>query len=313
MSSVSKAIRWVCLGLLLFTTSTANAVIAPLFYDPSTGNLAMDVTNTLGGVMGGYVLKSPTSSFVPAGHTPFLSSPLVMTLTSEVSESNPFGNLPGGVYSVGNVLPTGLTESQAANALVLGSAIWVGGLGTPTGSFELIYGPSPYPALNDPNAPPPVFDWATEATLIYNQLTGNVTIDLTGPNGGAIASYELDSAPGSFNAAAFTPAGTLGYYDAFPDHIIEAEYGGIANDIYDLGPILAPGMDIATLETHLTSAKFITAPGHGVTDFDIETSGIGFTLQIVGLSAPAVPEPSTYLLAACGLIGLVALGRRRRR
>lgn len=309
--SLSTHILALCtLALMVATPSLTEAVVAPIFYDPSTGNLTMDVTNAPGGVMGGYSLKSPGGLFISSSHTRFVDTQVFTTLPTEIGEAQPFGNLAPGVYSAGNVLPTGMSETQVLDVLDLGNSIWVGGLGTGTNTFGLVYGPSPFPALNDPNAPPPVVNWASEATLIYNPINGNLSLDLTGTTGGAIAGYQLASDTNSFVPSEFQPAGTLGYFDAFTDLIVEAEYAGIADDLYDLGNILPAGLTLGQLETHLTSAKFLSAPGHGLNDFDIETNGVNFSLQLASAIAP-VPEPSTYVLASLGLLGFAFLARRR--
>jgi len=302
-------LRALVLAIGITMHSAAYAVVAPLFYDPATGNVAFDLTDSHGGLVRGYTFYSD-DAFDLNEFSPILNTPVVTTLVGQLAEATIPG-VPAGVYTLGNVLPAGLSETEVSDLIDFTRSRWTGAAGGSLESFGLVYGPSPFPALNDPNAPPPVFDWAAEATLIYNSVTGNVTLDSTGSQGGSIAAYTLDSNSASFHADAFMPAIVGNTVLTNSSRILEANYGGIPTGIYDLGPILDPGFDLDSLQSHLTSAKFLTAPGHGAEDFDIETNGVGFTLRIAAAAAP-VPEPSTYLLAAFGLIGLITGHNRRK-
>jgi len=297
------------LALGSLVQSTAQAVVAPLFYDPATGNVTLDLTEADGGIIRGYTLSS-NNAFLIDNYVTFMNTPLVDRVPYQIGEANAFGDIPAGVYTVGDILPSGLSKVDVANLLSLDGSEWLGGPGGFRSPFGLVYGPSPFPAVNNPSAPPPIFDWASEATLIYDPVTGNVKLDSSGPQGGNIASYILKSSPGSFHAANSSPASEGGYHEANDTMILEENLTGLTGGIYDLGQILSPGLDLNGLHSHLTSAKFLTAPGHGFGDFDIETNGVGFTLRIAAAAAP-VPEPSTYAMAVIGLVGLLAYRRWR--
>lgn len=299
--------RVLLLGVLLAIHTTASAIIAPLYYDPATGNLTADMTNAPGNNLTGYSLHS-YDAFISANHTLFFGSTITTSIPSVLAEAD-LGTTQPGPYSFGNVLPSGLSEIDALNLLDLSGSVWNGDLGTEPNQFGLVYGPSPYAAINDPNPPAPITNWATEATLIYFPATGNLTLDTTGPNGGAILAIDLRAAENTFDFAAFVPPSANGIQELSTSVISHTDLHGFSAGFRSLGNVMSPGLSLVAVEQAFTAAKFLGEPGHDLQDLDVSQSGLNFAFQLGG--AP-VPEPSTYALAAIGLLGLALLARRTR-
>ena len=69
-----------------------------------------------------------------------------------------------------------------------------------------------------------------------------------------------------------------------------------------IGFIFPTGLDLAGLAALLSNNTVSRSFGSPLVPFDLIVVGDG----------PVVPEPSTYAMAAIGLLGLIAYNRRRR-
>ncbi len=236
--------------------------------------------------------------------------------TRTISETS-FENVPGGVFSLGNIFPAGLSEQELIETYFTPQPIRdlvqyfaIGPLGSGSGhAFQPIYSPSPFPALNDPNIGPTaiVAEWATEAVIRYNALTGDLWIDTSGGNGGAVFTYDIQLTEPFVNADRFTPAHIEGLGSATinDDRIVEVGWEGIPTGNYALGSIFPAGMSESELEALINYAQFIGKPGHDVVSFDIQSSGINMSLHYV------VPEPQASWLIFLSVF-LFALAHHRR-
>lgn len=134
--------------------------------------------------------------------------------------------------------------------------------------------------------------------LVYNAATGEVILD---PDGApAIIGYTLTNATDDFLAGNHVPV-LGGVTTSLPYELSEAAFGGITTAT-SIGTVLPTGLDIGEL-FHLLDIRNV------ITGFSEPT--LAFDLIVV--SAPAVPEPSTYALAAMALLGLGFVARCRRR
>ena len=106
---------------------------ADLIYDPGTGEVALDATDTPGGVLTGYVIQDAEGGLLPGGHTPILAG-TTTSLATEISEANPFGGVNGS-NSIGVILPIGMDLAQLT--AMLDSATYTGELGSGVCSLEL--------------------------------------------------------------------------------------------------------------------------------------------------------------------------------
>ena len=292
----------------------------PLYYDTATGNATVDLTNVFGGATAGYTLAvpcdEPCDAFRPENHTPFMGTIWVEARTRSIGESN-FNNVPGGVYSLGNIFPVGLSEQEIVETYFTPEPRFdrvayfvIGPLGSGMAhAFQPIYTPSPFPPLNDAGIGPSILvdQWAIEAVLRYNALTGDLSVDTTGPNGGAIFTYDIQLTEALFSPEQFTPAHAegLGAAKLRADQIIEASWEGIQAGNHVLGSILPTDLSEAELLTIIDYARFLGEPGHDVASFDIQASGIDMTLQHI------VPEPGSGLLASLIAFVLTIALRRR--
>ena len=293
----------------------------PLFYDAASGNVTIDTTNVFGGELAGWawvVPCEPCDAFIVDEFTPFMNSAFASARGHSIGESN-FSGTPGGVYSLGNVLPQGLTEAelldtyfsvdQFLNSPLSRTMYFVlGQLGSRTQHvLEPIYSASPFPALNDRGVGPSssVEAWATQAILRYNTATGDLFVDTSGNNGGAIFSYEIRLAEPVLRLDEFIPVHTpgLGGEDSSDDSLLEVSWEGLPPGNHLLGSVLPSGLAEDELESLIDFAQFLSAPGHDAASFDVEASGISMTIQFV-------PEPTTSWLA---LLSVACLFRARPR
>jgi len=159
--------------------------------------------------------------------------------------------------------------------------------------FGAFTGPSPdeagllgAAAAGDPSIP----------DLVYNATTGEVVFDLDGAAG--LIGYSLKSA-GGFLAGGHTPI-LGGVTTSLTTELAEAALStpGLPASIGFVFPI---GMDLAALSAFLTDNTVSTGLGAPLVPFD---------LVVVG--GAVVPEPSTYVMAAVGLLSLTLVGWRRR-
>ncbi|REJ66940.1 MAG: PEP-CTERM sorting domain-containing protein [Planctomycetota bacterium] len=135
---------------------------------------------------------------------------------------------------------------------------------------------------NDPNIP----------DLIYDAVTGEVILD---PDGSSIIGYSLRNESGAFLPGNFNPV--LGGVATATSIILEeAAFGSLASPA-SIGNVFPAGMDITELFQFLSNNQVSRSLGTPLVPFDL----------IV-----VVPEPSTYAMAALGLMAVGALGWRRR-
>ena len=252
----------------------------PLYYDVRTGNVTIDTTNVVGGILTGYTLDLPPDNWLEPDHgflslsfyseaaRPFMDTFFSSFLPKSMGESN-FSGVAPGVYAIGNILPPNLDEAQFR--------LYFGRTGPPTdgvgypyqyyavgelGSdiyhpFEPIYSPSPFPALNSDGGDGGVeIDWAESASLLYDPANGAVTIDTTGQGGGTIWSYRLDFADDvlATDNVQLATDGLLSKVDQAT--IVEIGAEGIAAGSYLLGNILPAGLSSVALSNAVTGASF---------------------------------------------------------
>jgi len=131
--------------------------------------------------------------------------------------------------------------------------------------------------------------------LIYDSTTGEVILD---PDGSAIIGYSLKSA-GAFLAGGHTPI-LGGVATSLSTELAEAALSSPGSAM-SIGFVFPVGLDLAGLLALLTDNTVSTGLGAPLVPFD---------LVVVGL---AVPEPSTFVCSAFGLVGMLMWMRRRRR
>ena len=273
----------------------------PLYYDVATGNVTVDTTNISGGEFVGYFFAHPSASrfdFLPENHTPFMPTLLGPTSTHRSIQELSWPNDPlePGVYSIGNILPAGLSRDELM-------AEFFAGTGRPTNPFEpsfyryyargsydldptqyhvfeINYAASPFPPLNDPNpGPPEEIKWATEASLSYDPGDGTLFLDTTGPNGGIAYGYHIELRDDDvLRVDEFTPA-TSEMFISVRSNLI-SESSRIEEGIHNLGNILPTGLDEQGLRDVIESAEFIGEPGHGVGGLDVSLNGRPFALAL---------------------------------
>ena len=132
--------------------------------------------------------------------------------------------------------------------------------------------------------------------LIYNALTGEATLDV---DGSGIIGYVLKNGSNSFAFGNHSQI-LAGVKTSVAGELSEAAFASSvgANSIGNVFPI---GMDLASLTAYLTVNDVSRSLGAPVVPFDLVVLG------------PAVPEPSTFVMAALGLVGLGLFAARRRR
>jgi len=136
----------------LAAAGSAQAQNYDLTYDASTGELSVTTT---GGIIN-YVLESSDEIFIAGNHDDILFTMVTIpgvgtfptksgtktSIPTVLSESEQSGANDAGTYSLGNVLPAGLSEAQFQDAADK-QATYVAGLGTPVTPFNLVYVPEP--------------------------------------------------------------------------------------------------------------------------------------------------------------------------
>ncbi|REK17487.1 MAG: DUF4465 domain-containing protein [Planctomycetota bacterium] len=131
--------------------------------------------------------------------------------------------------------------------------------------------------------------------LIYDAATGEVVLD---PDGSSIIGYSLQNATNSFLPGNHTPI-LAGVTTSLTSQLEEA---ALAPGSGSIGFVFPTGLDLAGLTSLLSVNQVSRSLGAPLVPFDL----------VVLNGGPAVPEPATWLLAAAGLVGLVAAGRRRK-
>jgi hypothetical protein len=303
------------LGTLFFLISSASVQAAlKYYYDPATGNVSFDTTETRNGQLHTYALSiSSTAPFVFRHENQIrLSNSTLFTRTPYVLGDSTQDEQWRGLYTLGNILPEGLTEETWTTFFTTffddppigrGSHAHVDivGGGVPERA-AFIYG-APSGEFNNrlDLVDPALLRWADRATLTYVARSGDVIVRTSGKDGGYITGISLKSS-GDFLPEAFAPTIDPGVFaSATPDSIFMMvnliEPGQIR-----LGQILPAGLTADEFESLFTSAKFLGRAGFKAQSFDFDTQGRDFQLAF------AVPEPSTTLLI---VVASLAMLRRR--
>ncbi|REJ91513.1 MAG: PEP-CTERM sorting domain-containing protein [Planctomycetota bacterium] len=131
--------------------------------------------------------------------------------------------------------------------------------------------------------------------LIYNAATGEVILD---PDNSAIIGYSLQNATNSFLPGNHTPI-LAGVTTALTSQLEEA---ALAPGSGSIGLVLPTGLTEIELFDLLTVNQVSRSLGSPLVPFDL-----------IVLGGTPVPEPSTVVLAALGLVSLAFFRRRRRR
>jgi hypothetical protein len=299
-----------------------------IYYDPATGNVALDTAATRTGAIYGYgfftsyfflVDNRPVPvPFRPENHIRVTPSPFYFSNEEELSESL-FSNPIRGLFTLGNIFPAGLSEEVWFNAFhhtnsrdPLFQSWWetlphaynyTDAIGEgPALPAEFIYGTPDREFDNKWDlVDPATLPWAKTATLVYRAWNGEVLLDTTGVDSGYI-SYFLLKSNGEFLPAGYTPFTNSPFYVAEPN-LVSLTGDAIEPGQYSLGEILQAGLSATEFENLFTEARFIGRAGFNGGSFNFETDGVAMTLQFV-------PEPSAMLLLALGT-PLLAWGRKR--
>ncbi len=297
----------------------------PLYYDQSTGNVTIDTTNISGGEFVAYTFSRRglfDIGYQPDGHTPFMPNLLPVGATERNIGETSWPNEPllPGVYSIGNILPAGLTPDELTESYFGESGfLWTlseqslftyGAYGSfdldpeQFHVFDINYAPSPFPALNDPSASTEEREivWATEASLEYDPGDGGLVLNSTGPNGGRLFSYQIVLNEDVFRTDEFTPA-TNPFFSTIGPEVL-TEVSRMDAGVYHLGSVLPPDLDYDGLARLIDQATFTGEPGHGPDAIDLSVHGRPMAIAIV-------PEPTDSLRLAI-LAGIVAFAHRRR-
>lgn len=308
--SVWSAVVINCVTLVSgFSCSPASAALK-IYYDPLTGNVSFDTRETRSGEVWVYdfMIDRRKQNQVPWR---FRNENLVRLSNGSLftSEGVEVGDSTQslawkGLYTIGDVLPSGWTSDYWATA-------FAGGVHNSSkllqyGYVDIVGGGAPPPAefiFGRPNEPfvnrwdlvdPATLSWARTATLVYHAWDGEVFVDTTGAQGGHISMLLLTS-DGKFlpkGASAFV-SGV--FSSATKDEVFVAQ-DAIEAGMHSLGKILPAGLSPSQYQAAFESAKFIGRAGFNGGSFDFVTHGVPMTLTYA-----AVPEPTALLLLIIGI------------
>jgi len=292
------------------------------FYDPATGAVAFDTAGSPTGFLAAYEFfldgrEADGFAFRGENHvrisneTTFASEPSWLT---DSSYTKPLQ----GFYSIGEVFPVGLSESQWSTLFRIYTIGTVGesigryfysdliapgqGSAPSTLTIDFVYGIPDRPFDNRLDLlDPDEIQWANTAALRYDARTGELTLDTTGADSGYIASYNLTS-DGAFNGAAYTPP-TDSQFVIGDANNISLFTSILEPGVYSLGAILEAGLSSQEFEHIFATASFIARAGYDLGSFDFEADG-------QALSFTWVPEPSSLALM---IVMWSGLGLRKRR
>ncbi len=315
------------LSLITVLAAPDAAATVKFFYDPETGNVSFDTTQTRSNEL------LSISLYLPAGLVPSIVEHVpdeIMALRFRnenfvrLSNSPYFFNKPAmvtdqmigqparGLHTLGDILPVGLTaytwERLFARYGLTGDTHdpalrdeYYGqhgytdaiGQGNPPPA-EFIYGHPGRPFDNRWDlVDPDTLQWAEQATLIYHPWSGELVLDTTGPNSGHIASLWLKSSDPRLRVEHASEVSGMTRFPSVNDDLV---YWGDALEpgVYSLGNILATAISIDELETMFEERQFIGREGFGQASLDFATHGVSINLVYL-------PEPvtaSTLLLTA---------------
>lgn len=326
MNRVQRTIL-VCMATVSLGVSAAGRAGAALtyYYDPDTGTVAIDTAGTRSGGVYIFGLRlNPQASeirFRTEEHLRLTNTTYFESRETQVAEGSLSTNIIG-YYSIGEVLPSGLSEETWLNLFDdenypccynsadqgFGHDFYtdvVGGGKPPEADF--VYG---LPNAEFDNRldliDPDSLTWAEQATLVYHAANGKVDLVTNGAEGGYITGYILQSV-GEFMPEHYKAPLTVPFSQA-NESVIGLFADLIEPGKYKLGKILEKGMAPEEFEAVFTKATFAGRAGFGSTNFDFETQGLPFAIQYV-----AVPEPTSVTMLSILLIGSVLVRRRSRR
>jgi hypothetical protein len=320
------ALAFIAVGASCFASS-ADAQLK-IYYDPVTGNVALDTTNTRSGELNGYGFslngRSPLYPNLPKDPPwVFRHENLIRLTESTLYLSTPrhFGettltNPMRGLFTVGDMLPIGLSEEFWTTSFVKQVAgndltTWAPYgysyndviSGGPAPEAEFIYGrPSGEFQNKWDLVDPATLTWAKTATLIYHDWSGEVFLDTTGTEGGYISRL-LVTSDDAFLPDGYTPI-TEGPFNVATSSSILLNEDALEPGSYSLGQILQPGLSASQFAGLFNEARFMGRAGFNGGDFDFATHGANMSLQFV-------PEPSMLLQLALAL-AVTIVGIRRR-
>lgn len=318
----------VCMATAFLTVVSLRQSDAALtyYYDPDTGTVAFDTANTRsGGLYHYYFYLNPYASdirFRVENLVRISNTTLFTALEDNISDAS-LTEPVTGYYSIGAVLPAGLSEDTWLNLFDergrrggyrtadQGSGFYgynavIGGGEEPPAEF--VYGLLDREFDNrfdliDPDS----LTWAEQATLVYHAANGRVDLVTDGDRGGYTSAFLLQSVgrfiPENYHVPLEVPLSEA------RDSVIGLFADLIEPGKYNLGKILEKGMTPGEFQAVFTQADFYGRAGFGSINFDLATQGRPFEIQYI-----AVPEPASasvgYLLAVGGAVA-IGVGRRR--
>jgi hypothetical protein len=318
MHTKSLLALFVGLAIQFLCVAPAHATLK-FYYDPLTGNVSFDTSETRSGSLVGYALSltsiNPPFQFRPENMVRLSTSTYFDQKPDTISEFTFTAPLQG-LFTVGDILPAGLSQQTWSNLFARSTSLRdltksvynytdvVGGgsppnaeflYGRPTGEFENKWD------LVDPAT----LTWATTAKLVYKAWSGEVVLDTTGATSGFITNLLLQS-NGQFLPGGFTPF-VSGPFNSATTNLISLFADAIEPGQYSLGRILPAGLTAGEYEERFTSAKFMGRAGFSGNSFDFATYGVGMQLQFF-----AVPEPASAGLIICGAVASLIVARQKR-
>lgn len=118
---------------------------ADLIYDRATGDVVLDQSEAAGGVIVNFVLQSDGAFRAPGVASFPYTGQLITDQVDEISQTDPLlAGLPENPFSLGPILPPGLSLDQLESVLSL--RVYVGTPGTGVGTFDLFVREVPEPS-----------------------------------------------------------------------------------------------------------------------------------------------------------------------
>jgi len=301
----------ICVVALLFSLGSNNIASAnklTFFYDPGTGNVSFDTAETISGEVLAYALylypEYTPITFRYENHISLTGSPLMFSDADDAQEAmfTPIS----GFLTIGDILPPGLSEGTWLTLFTqpTGSAGYSPGFGFPgSHAKEFEYG---LPDREFDNrwdiVDPDTLDWATEASLVYREDSGEVLVDTRGTNGGHFSGFSLHT-DDLFEHGNFTPPWESLIQTITSDRLIM--FGNaLEPGLYSLGSVLDAGLTETEYQNFFTEAKFYGQAGFSG-DLDLETEGQVFSMVYV-----AIPEPTSMVFMV--LAGAMILSSRKK-
>ena len=297
----------------ILTVSTDGDLIVDAYYEVETGKFLIDSTS-IGTRWSGYLFEAAFPlDFSCDEYRPFFAGVwsrckehhTVGTDGSPGEFESQFSDYlflesePTGIYSVGNILPVGLSEQGFYDFFVEGVAFGsVDDFEENVMAIRLNYGPAPGEPLNDDRLDIDI-NWAENVDVIYNTNTGQVDLSADGEFGGyGITFRQPIVLPDEFVAITDAPGNTV---EIDSESILELGRNPIPAGYYPIGTILPTGFTAESIAGMVSNAFFVAArPGRNLSFSRGEAMGIS-----------VVPEPAmTPCLAVVLLIGLGILRRQ---